>query len=175
MTSDDSHEVSKILHVINDFERISDYSVNVVNVTKEMTEKQVSFSAEAMKEISVLEKVTHELMAITRKSFIDGNVEKAFEIEALQHVISDMIKDIKDNHIFRLRNKECTIELGFVLSDLLNAYERASAHCSNIAIAVIESAHDSYAPHESARLYRKDEEIFPYLNIPTKTSCSYLL
>ena len=96
MTSDDSHEVSKILHVINDFERISDYSVNVVNVTKEMTEKQVSFSAEAMKEISVLEKVTHELMAITRKSFIDGNVEKAFEIEALQHVISDMIKDIKD-------------------------------------------------------------------------------
>lgn len=158
MSSNDNQEVSKILHVINDFERISDYSVNVVGVAKEMMDKQVSFSAEAMKEIAVLEKATHQLMEITGKSFAENDVETAFEIEPLQHVISDMIKEIKNNHIFRLRNKECTIELGFVLSDLLNAYERASAHCSNVAIAVIEAANDSFAPHESARNYRKDED-----------------
>lgn len=158
MSSNDNQEVSKILHVINDFERISDYSVNVVGVAKEMMDKQVSFSAEAMKEIAVLEKATHQLMEITGKSFAENDVKTAFEIEPLQHVISDMIKEIKNNHIFRLRNKECTIELGFVLSDLLNAYERASAHCSNVAIAVIEAANDSFAPHESARNYRKDED-----------------
>ncbi|MBQ6851223.1 MAG: Na/Pi cotransporter family protein [Oscillospiraceae bacterium] len=158
MTSDDSHQVSKILHVINDFERISDYSVNVVNTAIEMMEKQVKFSAEAMKEIAVLEKASHELMNLTEKAFVDNDIQTAFEIEPLQHVINEMIMQIKDNHILRLRNKECTIELGFVLSDLLNAYERASAHCSNVAIAVIESVSSEYAPHESSRNYRRDEE-----------------
>jgi len=158
MSSEDSHEVNKILHVINDFERISDYSVNVINTAMEMMEKQVKFSDEAMKEIAVLEKASHELMNISGKAYTDADVQTAYEIEPLQHVINEMIMQIKDNHILRLRNKECTIELGFVLSDLLNAYERASAHCSNVAIAVIESASSEYAPHESSRNYRRDEE-----------------
>ncbi len=158
MTSDDSYEVNKILHVINDFERISDYSVNVVGTAREMMEKQVKFSDEAMKEIAVLEKAAHQLIGFTGKAFADTDLNIAYEIEPLQHVINEIIMQIKDNHIFRLRNKECTIELGFVLSDLLNAYERASAHCANVAIAVIESAHTGYAPHESARKYRRDEE-----------------
>ena len=158
MSSEDSHQVSKILHVINDFERISDYSVNVVNTATEMMEKQVKFSDEAMREISVLENATHQLMNLTAKAFADDDIQTAYEIEPLQHVISEMIMQIKDNHIMRLRNKECTIELGFVLSDLLNAYERAAAHCSNVAIAVIESASAGFAPHESSRNYRRDEE-----------------
>ena len=94
----------------------------------------------------------------TAKAFADDDTQTAYEIEPLQHVISEMIMQIKDNHIMRLRNKECTIELGFVLSDLLNAYERAAAHCSNVAIAVIESASAGFAPHESSRNYRRDEE-----------------
>ena len=158
MSSEDSHQVSKILHVINDFERISDYSVNVVNTATEMMEKQVKFSDEAMREISVLEDATHRLMNLTAKAFADEDTQTAYEIEPLQHVISEMIMQIKDNHIIRLRNKECTIELGFVLSDLLNAYERASAHCSNVAIAVIESASSGFAPHESSRNYRRNED-----------------
>lgn len=111
-----------------------------------------------MKEISVLEKATHQLMILTGKAFSESDLQTGFEIEPLQHVINEMIMQIKNNHISRLRNKECTIELGFVLSDLLNAYERASAHCSNVAIAVIESASSGYAPHRSSRSYRKDEE-----------------
>lgn len=157
MSTEDNNQINKILHVINDFERISDYSVNVVNTAFEMTEKQVHFSDEAMREIQILEKATHNIIEMTKTAFIENDTDKAYMIEPLQHVIKDMINEIRTNHIERLRNKECTIELGFVLSDLLNAYERATAHCSNIAIAVIESMHYSYTPHESARNYRKDE------------------
>ena len=153
----DSHQVSKFLHVISDFERISDYAVNVVSTAYEMVEKQVSFSYEAMREISILEKATHDLMNMTNKIFVENDAKRAYDVEPLQHVIKELIAEIKGNHIERLRNKECTIEMGFVLSDLLNAYERATAHCSNIAIAVVEAEQDSFAPHESAKKYRKDE------------------
>lgn len=157
MSADDNREVSKILHVINDFERISDYSVNIAGAAKEMTEKCITFSKEAIREINLLKAASIELIDITKTSFIESDMEAAFEAEPLQHVINELIMDIKNNHIDRLKNKECTIELGFVLSDVLNAYERAAAHCSNIAIAVIEAENDSYAPHESSRNYRKDE------------------
>ena len=156
MSNDDSAQVNKILHVISDFERISDYSVNLALTAREMVEKQVHFSDDAMKEISILENATHKLLDITATAFIENNLNKAYEVEPLQHVIKEMIGEIKNNHIERLRNKECTIELGFVLSDLLNAYERASAHCANIAIAVVEAEHKEFTPHESARKYRKD-------------------
>ncbi len=157
MSSVDNHEVSKILHVINDFERVSDYSVNVVGAAREMQEKSITFSGEAMKEIDVLKAATTELTELTREAFKNNDTEIAEEVEPLQHVINEMIMEIKNNHISRLKNKECTIELGFVLSDVLNAYERGAAHCSNIAIAVLEAAKDSFSPHESSRSYRKDE------------------
>ncbi len=157
MSSVDNHEVSKILHVINDFERVSDYSVNVVGAAREMQEKSITFSSEAMKEIDILKAATTELTDLTREAFKNNDTEIAEEVEPLQHVINELIMEIKNNHISRLKNKECTIELGFVLSDVLNAYERGAAHCSNIAIAVLEAARDSYAPHESSRSYRKDE------------------
>ncbi|MBQ8603761.1 MAG: Na/Pi cotransporter family protein [Oscillospiraceae bacterium] len=157
MTSEDNHEVSKILHVINYFERISDYSVNVVHAAREMQEKAITFSGEAMKEIDILKAATLELTAMTKAAFKNNDIEVAEEVEPLQHVINELIMEIKNNHISRLKNKECTIELGFVLSDVLNAYERGAAHCSNIAIAVLESEKDIYAPHESSRSYRKDE------------------
>ncbi len=157
MTTAHSHEVSKILHVINDFERVSDYSVNIAYAAKEMVEKGITFSKEAMKEISLLKTATLELAELTNRAFCNDDVETAQEIEPLQHVVAEMIEEIKNNHIIRLKNKECTIELGFVLSDVLNAYERGAAHCSNIAIAVIEAVTDGYAPHASARSYRKDK------------------
>lgn len=157
MSNADSHQVSKILHVINDFERISDYSVNIVGVAMEMSEKQIRFSEEAMCEISMLEKATHNLLDITYKAFTENNLKTAYKAEPLQHVINEMITEIKNNHIYRLRNKECTIELGFVLADLLNAYERVAAHCANVAIAVAESQNNNFAPHQLARNYRKSE------------------
>ncbi len=156
MRTEDSREVSKILHVINDFERISDYSVNIAAAAGEMVEKGITFSVEAMKEIGILKTATREIAGMTVAAFKENNVETARKIEPLQHVIRELTGEIKGNHINRLKNKECTIELGFVLSDVLNAYERAAAHCSNIAIAVMEAEHRGYAPHESSKKYRKD-------------------
>lgn len=156
MKAEDNREVSKILHVINDFERVSDYSVNAVYAAREMVEKAITFSGEAMKEIDMLKAATIELTSLTKTAFKDNNLEAAKEVEPLQHVISELIIEIKDNHIIRLKNKECTIELGFVLSDVLNAYERGVAHRSNIAI-VLEADKDIYAPHASSRSYRKDK------------------
>ncbi|MBQ3008702.1 MAG: Na/Pi cotransporter family protein, partial [Oscillospiraceae bacterium] len=157
MTTEDNYEVSKMLHVINDFERISDYSVNVAVAAREMVEKGITFSKEAMKEIEILKTATIELTDLTGNSFKNNNINLAMKAEPLQNVINELIKEIKSNHIYRLKNKECTIELGFVLSDVLNAYERGAAHCSNIAIAIMEASKESYAPHESSRSYRKDK------------------
>ena len=156
LTVDNSHEISKMLHVINDFERISDYSVNIIEAGREMFDKKISFSNEAMRELGILRNATFELIDYTENSYTQDDVEIAMEVEPLQHVINELILEIKDNHIERLKNQQCTIELGFVLSDILNAYERCAAHCSNIAIAVLEAKNDSFAPHESSRRYRKD-------------------
>ncbi len=164
MTVSDSHEVSKILHVINDFERISDYSVNITGASKEMMEKGITFSKEAMKEIAMLKTATVELLRLTATAFKDDSTQTAMEVEPLQYVVNELIMEIKNNHISRLKNKECTIELGFVLSDVLNAYERGAAHCSNIAIAIIETAAGGYAPHDSARNYRKDSGSAYHIN-----------
>ena len=157
MTTEDSHQVSKILHVINDFERISDYSLNVLDASNEMESKKISFSKEAQKEITALQNAALALLDSTYISFIEDDSTLAQHIQPLQQVIEELVSEIKNNHINRLRNKVCTIELGFVLSDILNAYERAAAHCTNIAIAVIESHNDDFEPHASARNYRKNE------------------
>ena len=121
-----------------------------------MFDKKISFSDEAMRELGILRNATFELIDYTENSYTQDDVEIAMEVEPLQHVINELILEIKDNHIERLKNQQCTIELGFVLSDILNAYERCAAHCSNIAIAVLEAKNDSFAPHESSRRYRKD-------------------
>ncbi|MEG2192786.1 MAG: PhoU domain-containing protein, partial [Oscillospiraceae bacterium] len=99
-----------------------------------------------------------ELLDSTQAAFENSDDELALQVEPLQQVIHELIREVKNRHIERLKNKNCTIELGFVLSDLLNSYERAASHCSNIAVAVIEAKRDSYAPHEYLRNYRKDEK-----------------
>lgn len=158
LTVADSHEISKMLHIIGDFERISDYSVAVSKVSKEMSDKCIEFSSEANREISVLREAMTELLTITKQSFEENNAALALQVEPLQQLIYELIHEVKNRHIERLKNKNCTIELGFVLSDLLNSYERAAGHCSNIAVAVIEAMRDSFAPHEYLRNYRKDEK-----------------
>ena len=155
LTIDDSHEVNKILHVLTDFERISDYSVNISDTVREITDKNIKFSEEALKELQVLKSASTELIENTMDAFSTGNIEVAERIQPLRHVINELIMEIKDNHIIRLRKKQCTIELGFALSDLLIAYERAAAHCTNVAVTITEA--NKFTPHESAKRFRKDE------------------
>ncbi|MEE1139729.1 MAG: Na/Pi cotransporter family protein [Acutalibacteraceae bacterium] len=148
VSESDSRSIAKILHTIDDFERIGDHAVNLLGVAKEMHEKEIVFSDEANAEIAVLTSAIAEIMKLTSEAFRTGNVDFAKRVEPLEQVIDDLIMSVKRNHITRLRGGNCTIQLGFVLSDLLTNYERVSDHCSNIAVAVIESGHGTFEAHE---------------------------
>ena len=138
MSEHDSHEVTKLLHLIGDFERISDHAVNILESAEEMNDKKLTFSSEAQRELKVLCSAVNDILDITYNSFISGNEEFASLVEPLEQVIDNLKDKIKKNHIKRLQKSECTIEHGFILSDLLNNLERVSDHCSNIAGCVIE-------------------------------------
>ncbi len=144
----DSRQVSRMLHTIGNFERLGDHSVNLMKVAQEMHEKQIAFSDEANREIAVLQRAIDEILARTEEAYDKNSVALAAKVEPLEQVIDLLITDIKSRHIARLKNGYCTIELGFVLSDLLTNYERISDHCSNIAVAIIEAEQDSFDTHE---------------------------
>ena len=153
----DSRTVSKILHTIGDFERISDHALNLTESAREISEKRVVMSDSAMKELDKLGKAVEEIVQKTIGAYISSDVTIAMEIEPLEQVIDLYTEVIRQNHVGRLQKGECTIERGFVLADILNNYERISDHCSNIAIAVIEADSDVYDPHEYiSKLREKD-------------------
>ncbi len=156
----DSHQVTKMLHTINDFERIGDHACNIVKVAREMSQKSITFSAEAKKEISVLTDALFEILSLTKTAFATSDVATAVKIEPLEQVIDKLIFDIKSHHITRLQSGNCTIELGFILQDLLTNYERVSDHCSNIAVAIIETEHGSFKTHEYLRVVKKTNDEF---------------
>ena len=140
--------VSKMLHTIGDFERLSDHATNILKVSEELNDKKIVFSPEAMAEIAVISKAVSEILDITAASYTANDVKFASKVEPLEQVIDSLISGTKSNHITRLQKGFCTIELGFVLSDLLNNYARVSDHCSNIAVAIIETSHSSFGTHE---------------------------
>ena len=148
LSDEDTRKVSLLLHTIGDFERIGDHALNLVKSAEEMDEKQIQFSPAAQKELTVVANALKEIISITTKAFERNDLELAGRVEPLEQVIDGLILDIKTNHIDRLQNGACTIELGFILSDLLTNYERVSDHCSNIAVAMIEVAHSSFDTHE---------------------------
>ena len=147
-SEEDSKSITKILHTIDDFERIGDHAVSLLKVAEELYEKKIHFSAEANREIAKATEAVCEIITITEEVFINNDVEKASFVEPLEQVIDSLISKIRRNHIKRLQNGECTIELGFVLSDLLNCYSRTSDHCSNVAAAIIESEHGTFDTHK---------------------------
>ena len=143
----DSRTTSKLLHCIGDFERIGDHAANMIKSAEEIHSKGISFSAEAKKELSILTNALEEILNLTTESFEKDDVELAKKVEPLEQAIDFLTAEIKSKHVLRLQNGECTIETGFILSDLLNNYERVSDHCSNIAVAVIELDHRSFGTH----------------------------
>ncbi|MBR6312976.1 MAG: Na/Pi cotransporter family protein [Oscillospiraceae bacterium] len=148
LSDSDSKEVSKQLHTIGDFERIGDHAINMVRTADERFDKSIAFSDEANGELAVISSAVTEILTITTKAFEDGDLELAGRVEPLEQVIDSLIAECKSNHVRRLRNGACTIELGFVLSDLLTNYSRVSDHCSNIAVALIEVAQNAFDTHE---------------------------
>ena len=148
LSMSDSKEISTLLHTIGDFERLGDHAVNILKSAKEIKDKDISFSADANAEIAILSDAIQNILTITIDSFVSDNLEQATDVEPLEQVIDELIATIKANHIRRLQHGNCTIELGFVLSDLLTNYARISDHCSNIAVAMIEVAQNSFDTHE---------------------------
>lgn len=148
VSEEDSKNITKILHSIDDFERIGDHAVSLLKVAEELHTKKIHFSAEANKEIAKATEAVCEIINITETAFKNNDLETAALVEPLEQVIDSLIAKIRRHHIKRLQNGECTIELGFVLSDLLNCYSRTSDHCSNVAAAIIESEHGTFDTHK---------------------------
>ena len=134
----DGHEAAELLHIIGDFERISDHAVNIAESAQEMSDKKLTFSEQANKELSVMIAAVDEIMASALRSFCDVDMDAAFNVEPLEEVIDLINARLKKRHVARLQRGECTIELGFVLADLLTNLERVSDHCSNIAGCVVQ-------------------------------------
>lgn len=138
LTDSDSREISKLLHSIGDFERISDHAVNVLKVAQEMNTKGLSFSEQGQGELDVLTQALRNILILTTDAFIGDNIQLAAKVEPLEQVIDGLKAEMKDRHIRRLQMGACTIELGFILSDLLTNYGRVSDHCSNIAVCTMQ-------------------------------------
>ena len=138
LSARDSREVSKLLHVIGDYERISDHAVNIVQAAQEMNDKKVQFSEQALKEIETISVATIEILQNTSGCFLQNDMSLAVRVEPLEQVVDALRAEIRARHIDRLQRGECTIELGFILSDILTNLERVADHCSNIAASVIE-------------------------------------
>lgn len=148
VSEEDTKRITKILHTVDDFERIGDHAVGLNKVGKELFDKQTAFSENAQKELSVISDAVKELLEITTESFRTGDVELAGSVEPLRKVISKLILTAKRKHINRLQDGRCTIELGFALNDALTSFDRTAGHCSNIAVAVIEANHGTFDTHE---------------------------
>ena len=136
-----------MLHTIGDFERLGDHALNLQKVAKEIHQKDIRFSESAQKEISTLIEAVTEIVVMTTKVYEKNDLALASRVEPLEQVIDMLAAEIKAHHIDRLKSGDCTIEMGFVLSDLLTNCKRISDHCSNIAVTVIEAQSGSFDTH----------------------------
>lgn len=148
LSTSQSEEVSKFLHTISDFERISDHASNIAEVCREIHEKGLAFSDAAAHELEIMEAAVKEIIDISFRSFIDNDVQLANRVEPLEEIIDGICDEMKSHHVDRLQQGTCTLLQGFVFNDLLTNYERVADHCSNIAVAIIELESDSFDTHE---------------------------
>ena len=148
LSVEDSHIVSNLLHTIGDLERISDHAVNIKEAAEEMHEKKINFSHAAKKEVAIMINAVTEILDMAISSFVNVDIKKAKMVEPLEDVIDTLRTELKNRHIDRLRDGICTIELGFILQDLLTNFERVSDHCSNIAVYLIQISDNNMDTHE---------------------------
>ena len=153
-----SHSIARMLHSIGDFERIGDHALNICKVAEEMHNKGISFSDEAKREIAVITNAVTEILNMTVDSFVNDDIETASHVEPLEQVIDKLNKRLKSRHVARLQNGECTIELGFVFTDLLTNYERVSDHCSNIAVYTMQLPSDKLDAHKYLAKIKNSED-----------------
>lgn len=160
----DGQEISKLLHSIGDYERVGDHAVNILRVAREMYDKEIHFSKDAIDDLKIIENAVDDILTITTEAFSGGDPSLAFRVEPLEQVIDKLELKLKDRHINRLKEGACTIELGFIFSDLLSNYERISDHCSNIAVYLMQTKNSDFETHSYLHEYKSDEnEMFTEL------------
>ncbi|MBQ8798049.1 MAG: Na/Pi cotransporter family protein [Lachnospiraceae bacterium] len=153
----DSATLSMLLHSIGDMERISDHAVNIVEGAEEMQQKNMAFSADAEKEINTFADAVREILRLSMDSFVKEDLKEAVLVEPLEEVVDDLKDELKMRHVNRLREGKCTIELGFVLSDLTTNFERVADHCSNIAACLIQTGEHDFEMHKYIHKLAKGE------------------
>ncbi len=163
ISPDDSRVITELLHCIGDIERISDHAVNITEALSEIEEKNLAFSEAAQHDIKVISSAVNEVLTLATDALYTGNLEIAKSVEPLEQVIDRLKLKIKANHIARLQSGNCSMEMGFILSDLLTNFERVADHCSNIAVCLIEIAHGSFETHEYLN-HRKNSGEDSYVN-----------
>lgn len=148
LTMEESREISKLLHVIGDFERIGDHAVNILKSAKEMQVKKYVFSGQAQQEISIISSAIEEIVDLATNAFVKNDLYLASKVEPLEQVVDSLKDELRNRHVQRLQNGECTISNGFIFSDLITNYERVADHCSNIGVCILRIAEDSFDTHE---------------------------
>lgn len=160
INEDESAEAARLLRLIGDFERISDHSVNILESAEELRDKGISFSDSGKAELKILTDAVKEITELALTAFEKNSLDSALEIEPLEELIDNLKERLRANHIVRLQQGDCTIDVGFVWSDLLTNLERTADHCSNIASCIIETSHHNLNMHEGVRLIKSESEEF---------------
>ncbi len=159
-SSEDSTQISKLLKAIGDFERISDHSVNVVESAEELHEKNIVFTDEALDEMNTLSMAVSEILDLASMAFVYNNLDIAKKIEPLEQVIDGLKAKMRDGHIKRLQQGECSIEAGFVWTDLITNLERTADHCSSVAVCTLDAAQNNMNIHESLADIKQNSSYF---------------
>ena len=147
LSMDDSHLLSVLLHCISDIERISDHAINITEAIDKMQKQGLEFTSQGKQELDSLGIAIRDILTMTQNAFSTGNTTTAADVEPLEEVIDDLVMEMKQRHIVRLRSGNCSMEAGLLLEDILTNYERVSDHCSNIAAALIEIQADELDMH----------------------------
>ena len=148
VSEDGNNEISKMLHAINDFERIGDHAINMAKLAKQIDDNKLEFSMNARKELTVLNNALREILTLTVEAFSKNDLTEAVKVEPLEQVIDDLTKEIRNYHIERLQKGKCDSRLGVFLTDYITNCERASDHCSNIAVCLIQTHNSSFETHD---------------------------
>ena len=156
----ESEEATELLKIIGDFERISDHAVNLLAASEELRSKGLGFSATAEKELKVLIGAVSEILNTAERAFSEKDLAAAAQVEPLKQVIVALKEQMRTRHILRMQQGHCSIEAGFVWSDLLTDLERTADHCSNIAGCVLDAANHGLNLHETLRAMRADDPDF---------------
>lgn len=160
INSADSAEAAGLLKLIGDFERIADHAVNLVESAEELERKKLHFSTSASNELAVIFQAVEEVVALAKDAFVYNAPDTALKIDPLEEVVDDLKEELRSRHIRRLQRSECSIEVGFVWSDLLTGLERISDHCSNIAVSVVDMGRHNMNQHEALKDIRNNNAEF---------------